>query len=93
MRRGGRIASLKCHVEGIDHELGGQIVSHRPSHHPPGEGIENRRQVQMTLIGLDVGDVGVPLAVGGICGEVPCSRSGAGEALGSFLVVRRLRRL
>jgi hypothetical protein len=38
-RRGlGWLASPAGHVERVDHELGAQVISDRPAHHPPGPG-------------------------------------------------------
>jgi len=57
-RRG--TAAPQRHVQGIEHQLGAQMCLHRPSHDPPGEGVQNHRQVQEPGPRRDVGDVGHP---------------------------------
>jgi hypothetical protein len=34
------------HVQSIEHNLGLEIDAHRPSHDPPGEGIEHNGEIE-----------------------------------------------
>jgi hypothetical protein len=60
--RGG-IALGDGHVEGVQDELGAQMVGHRPADDPPREGVQDHRQVQPALTGALLGDVGHPQLV------------------------------
>jgi hypothetical protein len=51
------------HVEGIQDELGAQMLSHRPAHDPARERVQDHRQVQPALVGALGGDVGHPQPV------------------------------
>ena len=50
-------------LEGVQHQLGAQVVGHRPAHHAPAEGVQHRRQVQPALLRRHIRDVGQPQAV------------------------------
>ena len=34
------------HVQRFQHQLGAQVIGHRPAHYPPAEGIDDDRQKQ-----------------------------------------------
>jgi hypothetical protein len=59
------------HVEGVQDQLGAQVLSHRPAHNSPGEGVQDHRQVQPALVGALLGDVGHPQPVRPWRQEVP----------------------
>ena len=48
------------HVEGVHHQLGSEVVGHRPANHPAAEDIQDHGQVQPARPGRDVGDVRGP---------------------------------
>ena len=58
------LSSPESHLKSIYHELGAQVVSHRPTYHLPGVDIEYEGEIQKALPGVDVGDVGCPDLVG-----------------------------
>ena len=41
-----RSAAPDGHVEGVQDQLGAQVLSHRPAHNSPGEGVQDHRQLQ-----------------------------------------------
>jgi hypothetical protein len=51
------------HIERVEDQLGAQVLSHGPAHHPAGEGIQDHCQVQPALAGALLGDVGHPKPV------------------------------
>ena len=53
----------QCHVERLDHQLGTQVIGHRPAHQPPAEGVDDDRQKQESGPGRHVGDVGNPKTI------------------------------
>ena len=76
------------HVEGVQDQLGAQVLSHRPAHNSPGEGVQDHRQVQPALTGVLLGDVGHPQPVWRWRQEVPfdevrCGCSGRVAACGA----------
>jgi hypothetical protein len=50
----------ESHLQGIEHQLGPQVGGHRPSHHPPAEGVQDHRQVEEPGPGRNVGDIRDP---------------------------------
>jgi hypothetical protein len=58
------------HVEGVQDQLGAQVVGHRPADDPTGEGVQDDRQVQPAIAGALLGDVGHPQPVRSWWGEV-----------------------
>jgi hypothetical protein len=66
------------HVESIEHELGLQIVAHRPADDPAREGIQHDSQVEEPGPGRDVGDVRDPEPVRRIGVEVPVDQIASG---------------
>jgi len=61
---GCRLSLADGHVEGVQDQLGAQVVGHRPAHHSPGEGVQDHRQIQPPFAGALLGDVGDPEPVG-----------------------------
>jgi len=55
-----RLPPLDRHLERIERELGAYVVRHRPADDPAAAEIKHSREVEETLVGLDVGDVGEP---------------------------------
>ena len=76
---GPRLARRDRRLEGVEHELGAQVVGHRPAHHPAAEDVEDGRQVERSLAGGQVGDVGDPQAVGAARPEVAPDEIGGGR--------------
>jgi hypothetical protein len=54
------LATHPGHLQGIDDELGAQVVRDRPAHDPAAEHIEDRGAVDPALGGAVLGDVGDP---------------------------------
>jgi len=65
-----RSALPKRHVQGIEHQLGGEAGRHRPADDPTAEGVEHHRQVKKAGPGRDVGQVGHPQGIRPIGAEV-----------------------
>lgn len=57
------------HVQGVDDELGAQVVSDRPAHAPSGVDIDHRGAVHPALAGAVLINVGDPQPVRGIGAE------------------------
>src|SRR5215217_1700455 len=53
----GGVALGDGHVQGVQDQLGGQVLSHRPADDPPGERVEDHGEVQPALTGALLGDV------------------------------------
>ena len=64
---GRRISSDKSHLQRIVDELCGHAGRHRPTDDHPRIYVEDDREVEPTLVGLDVGDVGEPQLVRPVC--------------------------
>src|SRR5216683_2348356 len=62
-----RLAVLQCHLEGVEHDTAFEPFAQRPADHSAREQIEDYRQVQPTLEGPHISNVGDPAAVG--CGH------------------------
>jgi hypothetical protein len=71
-----RSPTVQRHLERVDDELGTQVVGHRPAHDQPGEQVLDVREVQESVPGRDVGDVGRPDQVRAIGAEVPLEQIG-----------------
>src|SRR4051812_28860273 len=73
------------HLKGIEHQLRPQVTLHRPSNEPSRVNIEDKRQVQKTLLGVDVGDVRCPELVGCWGSKLPADQilSGNGVLVGA----------
>jgi hypothetical protein len=69
------------HVQGIKDQLGAQVLSHRPPDDPAGEGVQHHRQVQPTLAGALLGDVGHPQPVRSWRSEVALDQVGRWSSL------------
>ena len=52
-----RTTLLNGHVQGIEHQLGPEVVRHRPAHDASAEHVEDNGQIQEASGGRDVGDV------------------------------------
>ena len=63
-------AGVDSHVEGIEHDLGSQVVRHRPADDPSGVGVQDEREVEPALPGPDVRDVCDPKTIRSPWGEV-----------------------
>ena len=82
------------HVEGVEHELRAQVVSHGPADHAAAEGIQHDGEVQEPRPGGDVGDVRNPEPIGCVGGEVALNQVWRRRARALRIVVRvPLRRL
>jgi hypothetical protein len=59
------------HLQCCQRQAGAQMIGHRPTHDPAAVEVHDGGQIEPSLIGLDVGDIGEPDAVRrGRC-EVP----------------------
>ena len=65
----GRAPSQR-HVQRLEHELGPEMVRHRPAHDPATERVEHHRQVQEPGPGRDVGRIRHPQPVRSLGGEL-----------------------
>jgi hypothetical protein len=64
------------HVEGVQDQVGAQVVGHRPADDPAGEAVQHDREVEPTLAGALLGDVGDPQPVRCWWGEVAFDQVG-----------------
>ena len=56
--RAGRNSSApERHLEGVEHQLGPEMVGHRPPRHHPAKGVDHHGQEEEPGPGRDVGDV------------------------------------
>jgi hypothetical protein len=80
------------HLEGFQNQFGSRMVRHRPTQDLPADGIQDDRQIHKAIRGPQEGDVGdtEPGWHGG--GESRSTRSAAGRASLSRLVVTPFRR-
>ena len=51
------------HLDGVDHELGTEVIGDRPAHHPPAPGIEDDGQIDLALASRVLGHVHDPQPV------------------------------
>jgi hypothetical protein len=56
-------ARVRGHLQGLQDQLGPEVIAHGPPHHPTGEAVDGHGQVEEPRPGRDVGDVGHPRAV------------------------------
>ena len=75
------------HVQGVQNQLGSQMVGHRPADDPAAPDIHDDRQIEKSRRGRDVGDVGDPQLVRAGCLEVALHQIGRGSCL--FVALRR----
>ena len=57
---GRRLSPEICHAQCIDYQTGLHVFFHTPAHNLTAVQVQQNRQVQPTLVGGDVGDVGCP---------------------------------
>src|SRR6266536_2653593 len=67
---GGRAAAADCHPERVEHELGFEVVAHRPADDPAAEDVLDGGEEEVALPGLDVLQVADPEPVRLRTGEV-----------------------
>jgi hypothetical protein len=60
----GGVALGDGHVQGVQDQLGAEVVGHRPADDPAGERVQDHGEVQPALTGALLGDVSDPQAVG-----------------------------
>jgi hypothetical protein len=60
----GGVALSDGHVQGVQDQLGAEVVGHRPADDPAGERVQDHGEVQPALTGALLGDVSDPQAVG-----------------------------
>ena len=58
-----RASLSEGHVQRVEHQLGAQVIGHRPAHHAAAEHIEHHGEIDEPGRGRDVGDVGDPQPV------------------------------
>src|SRR5882724_1325814 len=68
--------SPRGHPEGISHQFGAHVLSHRVTDHLFREAVQHRRQVQPPLPGTDIRDVADQFDSGSIGGEVAADQVG-----------------
>ncbi len=61
---GCRLPLADGHVQGIQDQLGAEVVGHRSAHNSPGEGVQDHRQVQPPFAGALLGAFGHPQLIG-----------------------------
>jgi len=69
------------HVEGVQNQLGSQVVGHRPADDPAAPDIHDDREIEKARRGWDVGDIGDPQLVRASCLEVAVHQIGCGSCL------------
>jgi hypothetical protein len=60
----GGVALGDGHVQGVQDQLGAEMVGHRPANDPAGERVEDNGEVRPAVTGALLGDVSDPQAVG-----------------------------
>ncbi len=83
-----RAARGDGHAERVEHELGLQVVAHRPADDAAAEDVLDGGEEQEALPGLDVLEVADPQPVGLAPGEAPVDEVRRRRALGVAVVVR-----
>ena len=79
----GALPGPQPHVEGVEREVGAQAGGHLPSHHHPGEHVEDERGVDPARMGADIGQVGHPELVGRGGDEAPLDQVSGPFGLGA----------
>ncbi len=64
------VASPDGHLQGVDDELGTEVISDRPADDATREGIDHSRQVDLALCRRVLGDVAHPEGIGPVDGEL-----------------------
>ena len=64
------VVAAAGHVEGVDDELGAEVVGDRPAHDPAGPGVDDDGEIDPALTGGLLGDVGDPQPVGSVGTEL-----------------------
>ena len=77
------------HVQGVQNQLGSQMVRHRPTDDPAAPDIHDDRQVEEARRGRDIGDIRDPQPVWTVRLEVAVDQIGRGS--GVFVALRRDR--
>ncbi len=72
------------HVERFEHELGAEVLAHRPADDAAGEDIEGHRDVEPTRPGPHIGDVRHPQLVGAVDCEVALDEVGMRSDVGCW---------
>ena len=73
------------HLQGVDDELGADVIGDRPADHPPAPGVDHDGQIDLAVGGGMFGDVAHPQPVGSVTGSdgspdpPPAWRQGPGE--------------
>ena len=67
---GGRLAPPAGHVQGVEDQLGAQVIGYRPAHDPAGPYVQDDGAVQPALDGAVLGDVGDPQLVRAVGAEL-----------------------
>jgi hypothetical protein len=57
-------AVVDRHVEGIEYQLGAEVVGHRPAHDLAGESVEHESKIEAPFSASSIGDVRNPKAIG-----------------------------
>jgi hypothetical protein len=70
------------HVQGVQYQLGAQVVGHGPAHDAARERVQHDRQVQPAFVGALLGDVGHPQPIRRGRGEVALDQVGCRRGQG-----------
>ena len=65
-----RVTPEPRHLQRVCHQAALHVRLHAPAHHLAAEQVNDRGQVQLALVGDDIGDVARPDLVGGCRAEV-----------------------
>jgi len=75
-------AAPQGHLEGVDDELGTDVVGDGPADDPAGPGVEDDGDVHLAAVGGVLGDVSDPQLVGPVHGELAVHQIVAGLGIG-----------
>src|SRR6266540_1285761 len=89
-QRGIRLAGLQCHVQGSFHQGGIHVCGHCPAHDLAGKQIQNDRQIQPALCGVNVGEITDPFAVRHRCRKILVQTIGCWNDIGLTLCRNRI---
>src|SRR6266498_2660710 len=78
-QRGIGLAGLQCHLQRSFHQGGIHVCGHRPANDLAGKQIQNDRQIQPALCGVNIGEITDPFAVGHRCRKVLVQTIGCGN--------------
>src|SRR5690606_13862733 len=81
--------------QGVEHQIAIDAAPHGPAHHGAGKEVQHHGQIQPSLMGADVGDVGHPRLIGRghvelLLQEVLCHQAGAPASVTRPTLVTRL---